>query len=468
MFSFHVRRVMTATIAALCMSTGLAAQQQGATLTGRVLDAGSQAPIPSAQIQIVGTNRGGVTGDDGRFRITNLKPGTYQLRALRIGFQAGSQTVTLTTGSPVVADFALREAVVSLDEVVTTATGATTRKREQGSVVGTVTPNPEELASASTPSQLLTGKVAGVDVSTSGGTIGSGSTIRIRGASSLSLSNEPIVIIDGVRFTNEFASNNTSGSTTLGVGGQVPSRFNDINPEDIDHIEVLKGPAAAALYGTAAADGVIVVTTKKGANAKPRWTAFAEGGSIRNETVFPSNYASVGTTVATGKRTTNCTLDSQERGLCKPTADSLVSFNPLQVYNPFINGYHEGGGLGVQGGNDAVNYYLAGNYQRDQGVLAISQDQRAGGRANLSTQLRDNWNFQLGTSYLADHVRFPQNDNDVFGVMGGGLVGLRSTTPYRTVSSREFRRRPSTPSTRARTFSASRTPSTPTISRSAG
>jgi TonB-dependent SusC/RagA subfamily outer membrane receptor len=347
---------MAAAVAALCASTTLAAQQQGATLTGRVLDAGSKGPIPSAQVQIVGSNRGGVTGDDGQFRITNIKPGQYQVRALRIGFKAAVRSITLAAGATATADFALDRAIVSLDEVVTTATGNTTRKREQGSDIGTLTPAPVQLASASTPSQLLTGKVAGVNVSTSGGTIGSGSTIRIRGSSSLSLSNEPIVIIDGIRFSNAFSNSSTSGSTTLGVGGQVPSRFNDINPEDIDHIEVLKGPAAAALYGTAAANGVVVVTTKKGANAKPKWNAYGEGGSIRSTTIWPANYARVGTlTTGTKARTTNCTLDSQARGLCVPTPDSLVSFNPLQVYNPFINGYHEAGGLGVQGGNDAVN-----------------------------------------------------------------------------------------------------------------
>lgn len=433
MFSSHVRHMLTAAAAASCMAgltTALAAQQTTATLTGRVIDAATKAPIPLAQIQIVGSTSGGQTGDNGQFRIASIKPGQYQVRALRIGFRAVTRTVTLTPGTPVAIDFAMTPTAVTLDQVVTTAIGTTVRKREQGSDVGTLTPGPTQLASANTPSQLLTGKIAGVDVSTSGGTIGSGSRIRIRGASSISLSNEPIVVIDGIRFSNEFANNSVSGSTTLGVGGQVPSRFNDISPEDIDHIEVLKGPAAAALYGTAAADGVIVITTKRGVNTKPRWTAYAEGGSIRNETTFPANYARVGTlTTGTMARTTNCTLNSQELGRCVPKPDSLVSFNPLVTYNPFINGYHESGGLGVQGGNDAVNYYLAGNYQRDQGVIAISQDQRAGGRANLSTQLRDNWNFQLGTSYLADHVRLPQNDNDVFGIMGGGLLGKAFNNP---------------------------------------
>jgi TonB-linked SusC/RagA family outer membrane protein len=252
--------------------------------------------------------------------------------------------------------------------------------------------------------------------------VGAGSRIRIRGAASISLTNEPLVVVDGIRFNNSIGNSATTGSTTIGVGGQVPSRFNDINPEDIETIEVLKGPAAAAQYGTAAANGVLQITTKHGRSGKPRWTTFLEGGSLRDVTDYPANFAQVGTTAA-GRRTTNCSLDNQTRGLCTPTPDSLVSFNPLKAYSPFIDGKHGAYGASVSGGNDQVTYYMGGNYDRQQGVFEISQDQRASGRANLSVQMRDNWNLQLGTSYLATHTRLPQNDNNVLGIVSSGLLG---------------------------------------------
>ena len=400
----------------LCMATPGRAQDAG-TISGVVTDAGSRAPIPSAQVQIVGTTRGATTGDDGRFRIAGVRPGTYQVRVLRLGYQASAQPVTVTSGGTNELQFGLSQAAVSLEQVITTATGETERKREIGSAVATLTPAVEQIAAAQNVSQLLTGKIAGVDVQQAGGTVGSGSRIRIRGASSLSLTNEPLVVVDGIRFNNNVAQSTTVGSTTIGVGGQVPSRFNDINPEDIETIEVLKGPAAAAQYGTAAANGVIQITTKRGRSGKPRWTTFVEGGTIKDVTDYPANYIY---TSPTGGR---CTLDSMTRSLCTQAADSAFSFNPLVTYSPFLDGKRGAYGASVNGGSDQITYYVAGNYDKQQGVFQTSIDQRASGRANVSMQMRDNWNLQIGTSYLADHLRLPQNDNNTLGIVSAGLLG---------------------------------------------
>lgn len=400
----------------MAIAPAQAGSQQTAAINGRVVDAVSGAPITSAQVQIVGTTRGGTTADDGRFRIANVQPGVYQVRVLRIGYRAVTQTVTLGGVEVTALEFALTPVAVRLDEVVTTATGETTRKREQGNVVGTLTPEPAKLATAGNMSQLLTGRIPGVDVASPGGTVGSSARLRIRGASSLSLSNDPLLIVDGIRVDNNAAS------STIGVGGQLPSRFNDINPEDIEKIDVLKGPAAGALYGTAAANGVIQITTKRGRAGKTRFTVFGESGTIRNVTGFPRNFAQVGRTTA-GSRTTNCNLDSQTRNLCTPNPDSLVSFSPLEQYSPFINGQRGAFGISAVGGNDRVTYYIGGNYDRQQGVFTANVDQRVGGRANLTAQLTDKWNIQIGTNYLADHLRLPQNDNNILGIVSSGLLG---------------------------------------------
>jgi TonB-dependent starch-binding outer membrane protein SusC len=399
---------------AVGVAPGISAAQQGA-IAGRVIDSTSQNPLVSAQVQVLGTPRGAPTGDDGRFRIANLRPGVYQVRVVRLGYRA--MTKTATVGTDVVElSFALSPVAVSLDEVITTATGETTRKREQGNVVGSIQPATADLTASGNMTQLLTAKVPGLDVATPGGTIGSSARVRIRGASSLSLSNDPLLIIDGIRVDN------TAASTTIGVGGQQPSRFNDINTEDIETIDVLKGPAAGALYGTAAANGVIQITTKRGRPGRTRFNVFAENGQIRDETVFPSNFAQVGRTTA-GARTTNCNLDNQTRGLCTPTADSLVSFSPLVQYSPFVHGARDAYGVSANGGTDKVNYYVAGNYDRQQGVFSANTDQKAGGRLNVSAQLSDAWNVQLGANYLADHLRLPQNDNDILGIISSGLLG---------------------------------------------
>jgi TonB-linked SusC/RagA family outer membrane protein len=415
----------------LCMARPSRAQDAG-TIAGVVTDAASQAPIPSAQVQIVGTTRGVVTGDDGRFRITGVRPGTYNVRVLRLGYSAASQTVNVSSGGTADVSFSLSQAAVSLEQVVTTATGEAERKREIGSAVATLQPQVAQVVAAQNVSQLLTGKVAGIDVQEASGTVGGGSRIRIRGATSLSLTNEPLIVVDGIRFNNNVAQSGTVGSTTIGVGGQVPSRFNDINPEDIESIEVLKGPAAAAQYGTAAANGVIQVTTKRGRSGKPRWTTYAEGGTIKDVTSYPANYLyTTNTSTATSApfSGTRCTLDSQTRGLCTQAPDSVFVFNPLVTNSPFIDGHRGAYGASVTGGSDQVTYYVAGNYDKQQGVFVTSLDQRASGRANVSMQLKDNWNLQVGTSYLTDHLRLPQNDNNTLGIVSAALLGSARNDP---------------------------------------
>ncbi len=427
-----VRQALRLSIAAAVLLLSIAAtarSQDAGIITGVVRDATTRAPIPSAAIQLVNTTRGTIAGDDGTFRIANVRPGQYQVRALRLGFQASSQTIEVTAGGTTALEFALAPAAVSLEEVITTATGETSRKREIGSAVTTIAPKQQELAAAQSVSQLLTGKVAGVDVASSGGTVGSGSRIRIRGANSVSLTNEPLIIVDGIRFNNSVAVDNTTGASTIGVGGQVPSRFNDINAEDIESIEVLKGPAAAAQYGTAAANGVFQIKTKRGRSGKARWITFVETGRYKDVTTYPANFQQIGTNIPSGTRAAFCNLDSQTRGLCAPNVDSLISFNPLVEASPFRDGLRRAYGASVNGGTDQITYYLSGNYDRQQGVFYTSHDQRASGRANLSVQLRDNWNVSIGTSYLANHLRLPQNDNNTLGIISAGLLGNARDDP---------------------------------------
>ncbi len=188
----HVRRLFhlcgTAGALLVGIASALRAQDAG-TITGRVIDASSNAPVQSAQVQVVGTTRGAVTGDDGRFRIASIRPGSYTIRALRLGYQASSQVVQVTAGTTAEVDFSLPPAAVSLEQVVTTATGELERKREIGSAVTTFQAQPQQLASAQNVSQLLSGKIPGVDVQQAGGTVGTASRIRIRGAASISLTN---------------------------------------------------------------------------------------------------------------------------------------------------------------------------------------------------------------------------------------------------------------------------------------
>ena len=422
----------------LAMSATLGAQQepasgQGGTITGTVRDRATQQPIASAQVSLIGTTRGGLSNDQGTYRITGVPAGTYQVRVLRIGYQASVLPVTVTTGQSATLDVALGATVVTLDQVTVTATGEQIRQRETGSSVATIAPAVEELAVTSNMTDVLNSRAPGLYVQQSNGAAGTGSRIRVRGANSLSLSNEPLLIVDGVRQNNDVGNReqvNVSTSNTLGTnvatGGQTVSRLNDINPEDIETIDVIRGPSGVALYGTAASNGVIQITTKRGRAGRTRWAAHVEGGRTTNETDFPDNVAMRGRNAAGA--TVQCNIDARTRGICTP--EELVSRNPLTDLSPFRNGERRALGLNATGGTDRYSFYVGGDYDGETGVLPTSFSRKAALRGNLRTQIRSNWDMSFNNSFVRDQTQLPISDNSTLGYLGVGLLGrpLQSDT----------------------------------------
>ena len=413
-------------LALLALTRPGLAQETGA-IEGRITET-SGAPVPDALITVVGTNRGARTTEEGQYRIANLRAGDFVIRVTRLGYAAVSRPVTIAIGQTARLDVALAPAAVIIDEVIVTATGESQRRRESGNTVNTVTPTAERLATSTTVAQLLEAQAPGVYINSPGGTTGSASRIRIRGANSLSLTNEPLLIVDGIRVSNEITQSNNLGGG-IGVGGQGSSRFNDINPDDIESIEILKGPAAAALYGTAAASGVIQVRTKRGRPGGTRWTTYVEGGTQEDVTDYPANFSQIGRRVSDGTRLTGCTLDAQVRNICTPVPDSLARWNPLEQANPFVTGSRTSMGLSVAGGGEAANYFVSGDLDRDWGVLEPNKFKRIGLRANLNGQLGSDLGIQVASNYVSSRLEFPQNDNNVLGVLGGALLGSAFDNP---------------------------------------
>ncbi|MGH7720517.1 MAG: SusC/RagA family TonB-linked outer membrane protein [Gemmatimonadaceae bacterium] len=399
------------------------------TITGRVTDRSSQQPVPNAQVLIVGTTRGSLTDEQGQYRIANVAAGNVQVRALRIGYEAATQVVAVPASGNVTADFTLAASAVQIDRVVVTATGETQRRRESGVSTAVINADSLNLAPIQNFSNVLASRAAGVTVQQAGGTSGTGSRIRIRGANSVSLSNEPLLIVDGIRVVQNAGALVGNPALSIAVGGQQPSRFDDINPEDIENIEIIKGPAAAALYGTAAANGVIQVTTKRGRAGRARWTAFAEGGTLTDVGDYPANFAQVGTLTNqtnpanNGLRTTNCNIDNRAQRLCVPVADSLYSHNPLVKYSPFREGWRQTYGLSVAGGSEVATYYVSSDFEREQGVLQSNAVKKFNLRGNVRGQLRDNLDVTLTTGFLSSRVALPFNDNSTLGTLGNGYLG---------------------------------------------
>ena len=408
-----LRRLWTVACVSLLLPVGASAQE-AATITGRVVDQASQQPLSDVQVQVVGTMRGTRTGDDGTYRIGGVNPGTLQIRALRLGYQQSTTTVTVAAGETATADFALVTAPLTLDQIIITATGEEQRLREVGNSVSAI--DSVNLAVVNNFSQMIAARAPGVVVQQSAGQTGSGARVRIRGSNSVSLSNEPLIIVDGIRVMG-----GTTGieSNSIGVGGQEPSRFNDINPAEIERIEILKGPAASALYGTAAANGVIQITTKRGVPGRTRWNAHMEAGSVHEVTAYPDNYAALDLT--NFGEPVHCPLYFSQFGDCQ--IDSVSTFNALEQVSPFRTGWRQVFGLNVAGGGDAATYFLSGDLQREQGVYDPNKLRQINLRANIRGQMRDNLDATVTAGFVSSRLRLPQNDNNGYGAILSGMLG---------------------------------------------
>src|SRR3712207_2951440 len=263
--------LLTAAVAALTAGpwgSPAAAQQaaapQAGVVAGTVVRSGTLTPVEGAQIQVEGTRLGAITDATGRFRIVNVPGERARIQVRRISFTPVTQEVRVgATDVRVV----LGETSVRLDEVVITGTAGGATQREIGNTVARISAVEEvERSGVGDMGSLINARAPGVIVTSGTGRIGSGPSINVRGRNTISLSQQPLLYIDGVRVTNDI------GTGTSFQGGAVASRLNDVSPEDIESIEIIKGPAAATIYGTEASNGVIQIVTKKGRATDPAWT----------------------------------------------------------------------------------------------------------------------------------------------------------------------------------------------------
>ncbi len=398
-----------AAAAALVLGTSGLAAQQGA-VSGRVTDASTLEPLTGAQVFIQGTNLGALTDQDGRYRIEGVPAGTYEVTVRLIGYRQASDDVAVQSGQVSTANFAIDVAAVALDELVTTITGEQ-RRRELGYSTGNV--QAEQVVADARPASvtdLIKGRVTGVSIRRSSGSLGTGSDIRVRGTASISQDVTPIVIVDGA-----FVSNDNTANNGLGLGGQDPSRLNDINPEDIEDIEIIKGPAAAALYGSRAAAGIIKITTKKGRTGTTRWTVRTEVGTESNAGTFaPSVF--------------------NPQSLLGPDAtDTLYTLNLLEGdagYDPpFRHGLQQTYGASVRGGSSNLSYFASGQYQNLEGNLPDNAREGVNARANFTVQPSDKVDISVSNGFLTNSTTFPRNDNNATGYIGVAMIAFPWTKP---------------------------------------
>lgn len=359
--------LVVATAVAMTLIPSFVAAQGTGRIRGHVTDADDKSALPSVQISVANSTTGAVTTAGGTFVINGVPAGTVTLRVRRIGYTNTSREVVVPAGGEVAVEIAMAKSVTQLSEVITTATGDV-EKKSFGNVVATI--KADSLVGKvpiTNVNELLQARTAGVQVIQGTGQTGASSSIRIRGASSLSLTNEPLIIVDGIRFDNSPAASNFSSIRV--------NRFGTFNPDEIESMDIIKGPSAAALYGTAAANGVIVIRTKRGAVGSAKWNAFVEGGRVDQNAKFTSNYQGWGTNLnAAGQPVggpIQCKVFAAARKACQ--LDSLTSYNPWNASetNPFQAQPRLAAGLQVSGGNEALRYFLSGEHQNETGPYTM-------------------------------------------------------------------------------------------------
>ena len=402
-----MRRLLFFMLGMLLISAQLLAQNR--TITGRVTDDKGNG-ISSVSVVVKGTNISTVTNSDGSFEL-NVPGNATTLVVSSIGF--GSQEVAIRNRNSI--EVTLFTTIRSLDEVVVVGYG-TQRRREVTSSVSTLKDSSLQNIPLQGPDQALGGRIAGVSVSQSSGTPGSSISVLIRGAGSISNSNQPLYVVDGIII-------NTGSYSQVGVGGQSINALSEINPNDIESYEILKDAAATAIYGARGANGVVLITTKRGANGKtqisanvskgiqkawrivplvtgPQYVAYMQE-AIKNRfgNVLPSAIGFVG-------------LDNNPSTY--PTTnwmDSIFQPAPISTYD-----------LSFRGGSNNTRFFVSTGLFKQDGILTGSGYERYSVRANIDNTVSTKFKISSSLALSRSIQNRINNDNNIYGVLSSAIL----------------------------------------------
>lgn len=359
----------------LAFST-LHAQAQEVVVNGKVTDAETEQGLPGASVRVVGTTTGTVTDVDGNFSLSVSASGVVKIEISFVGYATATADVQVSNGSTAPINVALKAEYSALDEVVVTGTGVATSRKQLGNYISTIKSSDLVSGAANNPLAALQGKVAGAQIMQNNGNPAGGFTVRLRGASSIVGSSEPLYIIDGV-----IVNNNTNNLTDLSIGisgnndfSPGSNRLVDINPNDIDRVEVLNGAAASALYGSRASNGVVQIFTKRGTTGKPSITfstsvtvsELRKRIDVNKEPIrfgtgfnrFPSTPAEIN-----DQRLTSILLFNR----------LFPNSTPVTRYDYQDDIFRQGIGtdnyLSIAGGNEKTKYLFSGSYYKNEGII---------------------------------------------------------------------------------------------------
>ena len=386
-----VRRALLAlALAFASLPSQMTAQGTGGTVRGRVTDATTGRPLADAQVVVAGTRIGGISNSTGEFTLTGVPTGARSVTVRRIGYQPVTQAVTVDAGAAATMDVRLTVSAVNLTDVVVTGTGAPTERRKVGTSIGSVDSAMISKAQAQTVDQAMQGKVPGAQITqNSGGPGGGGISVRLRGVNSFISGSDPLYIVDGV-----IVDNSSAQLSDLGIRSNPQNRLADINPADIERIEIIRGAAGAALYCSRANNGVVQIFTRRGTSGKPRYTYSSRYSSAQLREQQPFNF-----------------YPFDAAGL--PIArfnyqDDIFETAPATEQN-----------LTVEGGSEATRYFVSANFANEDGIMRSTSSRRLGARVNLQQQLTSRLIANVTTNYIqTDNQLQAFGEQNDYGIMG--------------------------------------------------
>ena len=355
------------------------------TITGAVTDERGE-PLPGASVGVVSTTIGTTADADGQFALVLPQPTAETLLEARfVGYQSAQRTIRPDDGSTTVV-FQLAVDALQLDEIVVTGLSAAASRKQLGHAISTVSARQLATAGTSALDKALSGKLAGALVQQNSGNPAGGATVRLRGTSTVLGDADPLYVVDGVVVNN-------SSPELIRLGGGAQNRLGDLNPNDVERVEVVKGAAAAALYGSRANNGVVQIFTKRGALGKPQITYTSRFSTAQVRKTLAVNKAPV-----------------DNNGDKNPDGSNVQRFDHQDfIFRRAAGTEHY---VSVLGGAGSTRYFASGSYLADQGVVANSSFQRMGGRTRIDQELSP-W----ATLSVGGHFAF-SNSNDI---PNGGL-----------------------------------------------
>ena len=382
------------------------AQSKEYTFTGTVTEGKTKFTLPGASVSLDGKQMANADFDGSYKFKAKLTDGVHVISSSVIGFKTKKITLTIGASDVVVTNFGMYEDILSLDEIVITGAAVNTNKKQLGNAIATVKSSEIRNSGATSVDQALTGKVSGALISQNSGSPAGGISITLRGVGTITGNSDPLYIVDGV-----YINNNTNNSVNLGGNNQ--NRLVDINPNDIDRIEVVKGAAGAAIYGARGSNGVVQIFTKKGKNGKTKFnfTSRLNVNELRkkipyNEVPFTNNSTPTNKIAATR-------YDFQD----------II----------FGIAYGNEQNLNVSGGNENTNFYISGSSLTNGGIIKNSDFQRFGIKTNVEHKVNSSITLNSNLEYIrstSNDVPSGLNGGDSTGAIDGFLFGNNTISPF--------------------------------------